>query len=678
MNKLYKAILDKNYFILFIIWVATFFFACLNLYHVDKNYSSKISYSIQIKTSNNQFQSQPAIYFNNDQESPTIGKIFDNIIIFDNIPSSINTLRFSFMLPKETIVQISDINILLNCKDLYEKCVPIYTFNINNNFETWIKGGLKTLKKQIISDEPESILLWGQRTLNLVSIAEKQNYSVTKYSYKSIVTILLLLIISITFFICNIYLIRNNYKVLKNTIIAIGSFFLLSLYLTSAFPGHTNFDEYSSITEFWSGLLSDTHPPMQTLLWTGSIALSDFFGFSNSIQTSTLLFIILLIFLLSTYLIASELKSLKSVVILYLLFLLPFYLINIPHIGKDTILAISLLFSSVCLYYFNKKNNFLYIFFGLLFMIIAYGSRANAPAAVIPVIVYFAINLFNSLSKDNFVFIKKIAWMNKSYIFVPFISILIILIIHSSNLLINKIFIKNVCCAKAVGLMTPIHDLIGMSYYSQKLLVPKKYVKNPSTYLDHINKTYPTHFDFDGTKEIIPENTNDILSSWFLIIKENPYLYLEHRIDILKRFFGFTNKYNPYAYSTGFYFNNFHNKIMKNEKAYNKFIFITKIDQTLIKIQAAVRLYVSKFRNTVFFKPWFYILIASLSMLIVRKKNTLNQLAISMFLSSFFYLAPYLLVVNSASTRYAYWPILCTLFIFIIKLDVILNSRKKN
>ena len=674
MNSICKYFLDRKYLIFFIASLVTFFFACLNFYYVEESYSSSISYSVQVKTNNTQFKTEPVIYFNNDKESPNIGKTLNNIIVFDNIPSEIDVLRLSFTLPNDTKVQISDVGIFINCREFDENCKKIFSYDINNNFETWMKAGLKVENNQIVSNELESVLIWGQKKLRLDAIASEKGFEIPKYNFKSLVMIILLLICSVSTFAYHIYLIRNNHNKLKNTIIAFGSLGIFCLYLISAFPGHTNYDEYFSLNEFWNGVLSDTHPPMQTLLWSGSMALSNILGLGNALQTSTLLVFILLVLLFSTYLIATKLKSSISVLILYLLFISPYFLVNIPHIGKDTILAVSLLFSCVCLYYFHKNHKLSLMLTALVFIIIAYGSRHNAPAAVIPVIIYFTINLYKSMLKNNNFVLKKFALINKVYVFVPLTSVLIILIVYSSNVIINKTFIKNTCCAGSVGLMTPMHDLIGMSYYGQDLLVPEKYLKTPSTYLDYVNKTYPTLFDFNGIKNLTKDNTNHILSTWVSKVTENPYLYLDHRIDILKRFFGFTNKYNPYEYSSGFYT---HTITKENINVQEKFEFVTRLDATLVKAQDEIRTYVGKFRNTVLFKPWFYIFIATLSMLIFRKKNNLDQLATYMYLSSFFYLAPYILVVNSSTIRYAYWPILCTLFIFVIKLDTVLNLKKK-
>jgi hypothetical protein len=57
----------------------------------------------------------------------------------------------------------------------------------------------------------------------------------------------------------------------------------------SAFPGHTNFDEFNSLNEIFSQNLSNIQPPLHSILWFYTIRFGDFLNLELSIQTSLLL-----------------------------------------------------------------------------------------------------------------------------------------------------------------------------------------------------------------------------------------------------------------------------------------------------------------------------------------------------------------------------------------------------
>ncbi len=678
-NKIILTI-KKNNIILLLFSFLTFFIFTWDLYQKYYEYSKNFSYSLEIETTNNKFKSDPSLYFNNDGSTRIIGYINNKKIIFNNIPTNINNFNFRFNLPKYSKINISNVSIYLKCK-IQKNCGKIFNFNISNNFEIWkIKGVGINKVSEIISIDNESTFFWGKQFLDLNSLATKKGYELINIDDLSLLFPVMTFLISLSTFFLYLISIKNNFLLLKKTVILIGSLLIFITYTLSAFPGHTNFDEFYSINEFWSGNLSDLHPPTQTLIWAGLMDLSNFFSLSKSLQTYSMLFCIIILFLLSLYLISTLIKTLTALILMYLFLIFsPFYLVYIPHIGKDTVLAISLLLSCIFLYFCNTRN-FYYIIPAMFFLIIAYGSRSNAPAAVIPLIIYFAINFSYKIKKKKTQFIKKFKFLEKTYVFVPVFSLVMIIFTITPNNFINNIFIKNKCCAGSTALLTPMQDLMGMSYYSQKLLIPKIYLKDPINYLSHLNEYFypPWNVNFDETQNINVSNTRHILLTWFNAIRENPELYLKNRVDILKRFFGFTSSSNPIAYSTGFYFNNFQNKSFNSIKASEKFSFKNQLDPALLIFQSFTKFYISKFKDTIFFKPWFYIFVVTIAILFFRRSNNLDQLIMYFFLSSFFYLAPYVLLVNSASIRYAFWPMLCSLFIIVLKLDIYLNCKKIN
>ena len=278
----------------------------------------------------------------------------------------------------------------------------------------------------------------------------------------------------------------------------------------------------------------------------------------------------------------------------------PLYLIYIPNIGKDTVLAIFTFIMHISIFLQYKKLLLSHTRYFLL--IIAYGCRANAQH-VIPMVIYFAINFFRIVKNKKGQFLRKFNFIKKSYVFVPIFSLLMVIVLIAPNIFIKDTFIKNKCCAGSTALLTPIQDLMGMSYYSQKVLIPKKYLKDSANYLSHLNKYFypPWNLNFDETQNIHVENTYHIFSTWLNAIKKYPKLYFKNRFDILKRFLGYRFP-NPIAYSTGFYFNNFQkSKSLNSIKAKKKFSFITRLDPALEIFQSLTKFYVSKFHGTVFF-----------------------------------------------------------------------------
>src|SRR5262249_29210803 len=147
-------------------------------------------------------------------------------------------------------------------------------------------------------------------------------------------------------------------------------------------PGHTNFDEFYSLTELWSGKISDLHPPLQVEVWGALMDIGRTFGLGPVGQASVLLIVQAAVFWASAAIIASWLTSKWLARILLLVIAVsPVSLVYLGHLGKDSQLAIALLAAVTCMALAVKRRSVAMLALSLPLLFYGFTVRSNGPTA---------------------------------------------------------------------------------------------------------------------------------------------------------------------------------------------------------------------------------------------------------------------------------------------------------
>ena len=456
-----------------------------------------------------------------------------------------------------------------------------------------------------------------------------------------------------------IYKSEKKYEISLEFIVITG--YILGL--VSAFPGHTNFDELYTLGEYYRGEVSDMHPPMQMLMSAKIIEFGKLLGFTPLYSISIILIIQLGIYWWSLKEIAIFIKNkYLRFIFLSILCISPISIVYASHIGKDSQMAIALLFSIVLIIKSSSENRFLYLILAIFPIFYAYTIRANAPAAVIPVIVYWSAVLIKS--KLNF----------KKYIpnaAIP--TIIFLLLINIFGYLINREVIKIKCCSGIQLIMTPVYDLMGVSKAVKINLVPSfLYISNYD--LADINANFDsTYINWNGLKQANYDQIIPVLEQWYEMVKKYPNEFVDHRINTLKYFFGLQGGRPAFPYMSGFYDN-----IEKTGKSNITFELVNGYEniKSYLYLKEVFSDYFASSADSIFYRYWIYILLnIIIYILMISKGIRLSILAKILAFSSILYVLPYFFLANSAQFRYVYWPALACYILIFINLDKLIIKK---
>ena len=398
---------------------------------------SYYSFKFEISTNKVNFKNTPQIYFNNNFLNPINGKIKTNKVIFENIPKKINSIRISFQFSEPTQLKIGKANFLHNCK-FPSNCTKLYEINSSNKLQNWVLHGGTSIENNIfLTKGPETILLWGKTELNLKDLFQKsdKNFIQSQIPKNNLTPIYVLITFSIIFLLSSLIRASKNKKLLNNLLIFLGISFGFCINFISAFPGHSNFDEFSSLNEYVRKF-SGTHAPMQTLIWAGLINILSFLNFGSEVQISSFMVLHLVLVWVFIGIMTSQFKSTILISLTLLFFIInPFFLSYFPHIGKDTILGIYLFISCFYLYSYHKNNNTFVLILGVFFLVLAFNSRSMRQLLLYQLLYIFLILSF-SIKKS----LKYIANSNillfKSYGIIPFLFVTVFAYFYYFHLLL--------------------------------------------------------------------------------------------------------------------------------------------------------------------------------------------------------------------------------------------------
>jgi len=579
------------------------------------------------------------VFFNNVYETSWRDCNGDsNKYYFHNIPNSIKNIRVDFGSKPNISFSIQE---MIFISSGIEKTIDV------KNLLLWNKDQLIIKDDKFITNGNDSKILG-----NIEFESSQQKYN------------LLIFIIPIIAFtsILFIQIIKNGitFKIAEEMLIILG----FSFGFISAFPGHTNFDELYTLGEYFREKISDMHPPMQMLFTGMFIKAGNFIGIMPIISMAFILIIQLLIYWWSIKVITNLIdNSILKIIFLAILALSPIGLVYSGHIGKDSQMAIALLFSFTLIITGNNEKRLILILMAIFPIFYAYTIRANGPAAVLPILFYWTISIISHLNIKKYTIFKS---------FCTFIFTL--LFINIINNVIVRTNVKIYCCGGVQLIMTPVYDLMGVSKTLQKNLVPE-YLYIDKYDLTDINKNFDsTYINWDGLIQANYKHLIPVLKLWLAMAKEHPSELIEHRLNTLKYFFGLQMSPPAFPYMSGFYSEI--NKTGKSNVTYRLVEEYKSIEPYLL-LKHSFELYFSKTASFPFYRYWIYLFCnLILFVYIVKNKIKVSSSVYILTFSSILYTLPYLVIANSAQFRYVYWSVLSFYIIFFINIDKIMLHKK--
>jgi len=318
----------------------------------------------------------------------------------------------------------------------------------------------------------------------------------------------------------------NSYSILTNPrfkIVSLTPYIFLSfIFLINLFifwPGQMEPDSICQYNAAISGIFSDHHPPVMSLLWK----------FLNIIHTgSGLMFLFHLILLYSSTLIFMIIFNSSQLIWLYAcLPLFPQIFIYSSLILKDVGFAFSYLFIIAILSYSTMKTKSLNLYqIIIILFLLSYGTSVKFQAIYIcPIITLIFSYCLNNL-KFNL----------KTFILSFFIYTLIffsIKCLHDSLIPPEK--------RSHSWQFVKLYDLAAISIKLDDPIFPDFVKNNPNFSFENIKKNF-THEKVDAL--IFPDHaplikgTNEserkqLLYCWYKNILKHPYIYLSHRFKNL-------------------------------------------------------------------------------------------------------------------------------------------------
>ena len=579
------------------------------------------------------------VYFNNIyNKSWTDCKGENNKYYFKNIPDDVKNIRIDFGGSPNISFKVKEIT-FLSFKS--KKSIDI------SSLAAWNKDQLTLNGDEYITDGNDSKILGDFRF-------ESGN------DKKDLAIFLLPILLLIAVFIYQSYQYGITYKLSEELLIILGFF----LGIISSFPGHTNFDELYTLGEYFRGEVSDMHPPMQMLLSAHTIEIGLKFGLIPIISVAIILFIQLLIYWWSIKTLSTFIQNqFLRIVFLAILALSPIGLVYSAHIGKDSQMAIALLFSFTLILLANSKNKIKLLFIAIVPIFYAYTIRANGPAAVIPILFFWSISIVKILNFKKNIILKATGGF-----------FLILLLINILNYSILRTNVKIHCCGGIQLIMTPVYDLMGVSKIIQKNLIPN-YLYIDKYDLSDINKNFDsTCINWDGLKQADYSKLIPILQLWLDMIKDYPTEFIVHRFNTLKYFFGMQFSPPAFPYMSGFY-----NNIEKTgkSKVTNELVAEYNLIAPYLILKDILESYFGATAKFPFYRYWVYLLLNLVVFLYISKIKLKVHFPINILtFSALLYTLPYLILANSAQFRYIYWPVIAFYIVFFINLDQILLCKK--
>jgi hypothetical protein len=426
------------------------------------------------------------------------------------------------------------------------------------------------------------------------------------------------------------------------------------------FPGSANFDEIYSLNEFWSGVLSDVHPPLHTLAWHTLIELGALLGLSGRWMPGLLLIAQVAVFWIALATLAGFLRTrFAAFAVLVFAALSPLFLAALANLGKDGHLAIALLSAMALMMMAMRNRSVALITLAAMALFYAFSIRSNGPMAVWPLCLAWAFCLVSILWHK---------WQERRLLTMSIGAGLFAALLAGNALLYSAAVRKN-CCLGGSGYSSLVFDLMGVSFRVNKNLIPAAlYVNGPESYtLEDIKRRYtPTMNMFDGLTIVTTDRRDAVVESWLSAIKAHPIELLAHRVAVASYLFGLHTGTPPYGYMSRFY---------TGDLTMPK---VPRMEAMLASVNplpwGPLERYLDQANQWGMFKLWPYVAIGTAAFLLFPPKRWTDP-SVWLFASAIAYAAPYILIAPAAQFRYVWWSALACLLAFVFRMDDWLTQR---
>lgn len=439
--------------------------------------------------------------------------------------------------------------------------------------------------------------------------------------------------------------------------------------VVSAFPGHTNYDELFSLAEYWGSGLTDTHPPLHTIVWSGLMDIGRAVGLDPLQQAALVLVMQAALFWSAAGVLASWLRSKWLARGFLLVFAFsPVTLVYLGGISKDSQLAIALFVAAVWLALAVKRRSVTILILTAMPLFYAFAIRSNGPVAVLPLCFFWVTAAYkiHGINLDSTR--RRLVAISLSAAF--FVSLL------GATQGLSRLVIQNPCCYGEQVFMTFIYDLMGVSVRVGENLVPRQFHQDSTYDLEIIKQRFSQYtLNFDGITRIKPPLFLPLVKVWFHTLWTHPKEFARHRLMVLGNFFGFYSGPAPAPYMTRFLVGA--GSIQLPDRASAIMATYENMGPPFLDVRNFFEAYFGLSRNWPVYRIWVYmVVLAAVFAIPTPRSPTIENPAVWLTASSIFYLLPYLLLANSALFRYLWWPALAMFTASILRIDTVLSCLR--
>ncbi|MEZ9525741.1 hypothetical protein [Enterovibrio norvegicus] len=431
-------------------------------------------------------------------------------------------------------------------------------------------------------------------------------------------------------------LFKYNYPLIVS-VFCLGGF---ALCLIAFYPGYMSVDSIVQYESALSGVYSDWHPPIMSLVW-GVVA-----NFKQGPES--LLVLHLAVLWLALALITIRLRKFRASTLVCLLGVLPWVINFSGVLWKDIGGAYALL---ACIAILTGKPNWknLCAFFLLIFY--ASNVRHNMLVPAVP-LCFFAFRYWNDLPNRHAVLY----------------TLVVILAIKFCGNIINyqvldaeKTYPENYMI---------VDDLAQLSLNQERSLlngVEFSDIQDCAEVDINGTKTVARHFCLIGKDSYSNNNplkNSDLKEVWLEAVFDDPLHYVFYRLDAFGYLMRSPDKSPYFIWLYGGRENRFSMGYQDN--------YMTEL----------VRDYVLKTSNyfPFLFKPYWWLVVTFILIILglLCKKTYLSKLSVAISISSVLYLFTYIPAVPMADFRYIYWSVNATSLSVIFMIIFLLNPTTEN
>jgi hypothetical protein len=394
-------------------------------------------------------------------------------------------------------------------------------------------------------------------------------------------------------------------------------------------------DSVEQFAQARSGLFTDWHPPIMSLLWR--LADKLFPGPFGMLLLDNLLF------WPGMALICYRCLGWAGAPVTIALGLFPAVFGLLSTVWKDVAFGASMVLAFALLLNAQLARSKSALILSSLPILYALSVRHNAGPGVLPLILYGAwiyFKVFRGVSSSRTTFAVGIAVFGLLFALVAFVN-----------------WQLSAGRQKHITQTILLHDLTAISLAEGTILLPKWVRPDRSVpTVDELRKMY--HSEglvslFNGNPGINLQQTTDpaelatLRKAWLAAVLEHPGAYGRHRVNAFKAMLGIEG--SCYAYQTGVSANPFGIQLRPSEA--NQFVMHL--------------LYIC--RNSWAFRPWCYLAAIGLMSLIFLRLNSPTRIpALSLACGALLYEAPYFFIVPTCDFRYSWFVVLTALVMSVL------------